>query len=163
MEKIFLKMKEFTKKVKGKLMEKIEKIQETNIDIYRYLFYGIIILTLFPAICIIAVQTIKDWQTFIEPVITTQTVYLDDVTCTTRVEGTYIFGCGSVHETKYYEAYAIKEDGRKEPFSLNTNEIVVYETLLPGEQPYVEIDKRGAFTVETRLYLSTENNHAHSD
>lgn len=158
-------MEDFTKKIKGKLMEKIEKIQETNIDIYRYLFYGIIILTLFPVICIciMSVQTIKGLQTSIEPVITTQTVYLDNVTCTTRVEGTYIFGCGSVHETKYYEAYAIKEDGRKEPFSLNTNEIVVYETLLPGEQPYAEIDKKGAFTVETRLYLSTENNQGHSD
>lgn len=159
-------MKEFTEKLKEKLMKKLPqdideiiraKVSEKLTDFVTR-FPGIVALALVSPIFIfvkpgdaVQNQDLQDFNT--EPVITTETVYLDDVTSITKVEGSYIFGCGNVHETKYYEAHAIQEDGRRESFSMPADEIVVYETLSSKDQPYMEIDTRGAFTVETRLYL----------
>ena len=162
-------MEEFTEKLKRKLMEKLPqdideiiraKVSEKLTDfLTRYLLPGIIAFTLVSPIYVKTVDAVQnqDLQDFdTEQVITTETIYLDDVTSATKVEGSYIFGCGGVHETKYYEAYVIKEDGGKELLSMPAKEIVVYETLSPEDQPYVEIDTRGVFTVETRLYLPAE-------
>lgn len=163
-------MKEFTEKLKRKLMEKLPqdideiiraKVSEKLSDfLIKFLLPGMIAFTLVSPIFVKTVDAVQnhDLQDFdTEPVVTTETIYLDDaVTSTTKVESSYIFGCGGVHETKYYEAYAIKEDGGKELLSMPADEIVVYETLSPEDQPYMEIDSNGVFIIERRLYLSAE-------
>lgn len=159
-------------KLKRKLMEKLPqdideviraKVNEKLSDFCsKYLLPCFIALAFVSTIGVKAVDAAHDLKELnlqslsTEPVITTETIYLDDVTSTTKVEGSYIFGCGDVHETKYYEAYVIKEDGGKELMSMPANKIVVYETLSPEDQPYMEIDSSEVFTVETRLYLPAE-------